>query len=118
PAVARGAKKMGRKRPHPNTTVWLARSGRAPKSQIDIFFEVPGKAYRLLTEAEYEYATRGSTNAAAVHTTYSWGNNLGSNRANCNGCGSQWDNKRTAPVGSFPRNLFWLHSSAGTGLRM
>jgi len=39
--VARGAKKMGRKRPHPNTTVWLARSGRAQNSQIDLFFEVP-----------------------------------------------------------------------------
>jgi len=32
---------MGRKRPHPNTTVWLARSGRAQNSQIDLFFEVP-----------------------------------------------------------------------------
>jgi hypothetical protein len=32
---------MGRKRPHPNTTVWLARSGRAQNSQINLFFEVP-----------------------------------------------------------------------------
>ena len=34
---------MGRKRPHPDTTAWLARSGGARNSQIDIFFEVPYK---------------------------------------------------------------------------
>jgi formylglycine-generating enzyme required for sulfatase activity len=29
------------------------------------------------------------------------------------GCGSQWDNKQTAPVGSFDPNPFSLHDTAG-----
>ncbi len=33
--------------------------------------------------------------------------------ANCDGCGSQWDNKQTAPVGSFRPNPFGLYDTAG-----
>jgi formylglycine-generating enzyme required for sulfatase activity len=29
------------------------------------------------------------------------------------GCGSQWDNKQTAPVGSFPPNKFGLYDMVG-----
>jgi formylglycine-generating enzyme required for sulfatase activity len=67
-----------------------------------------GKPYRLLTEAEYEYAARaGST------TAYYWGDAIGKGNANCDGCGSQWDNIQTAPVGSFAANAFGLHDMAG-----
>jgi formylglycine-generating enzyme required for sulfatase activity len=67
-----------------------------------------GKAYRLLNEAEWEYAARaGST------TAYFWGEEIGKNNANCNGCGSQWDNLQTSPVGSFKPNDFGLHDMAG-----
>ncbi len=67
-----------------------------------------GKQYRLLSEAEWEYAARAGTT-----TRYSWGDDIGQNRANCDGCGSLWDHKRTAPVGSFPANPFGLHDVHG-----
>ena len=33
--------------------------------------------------------------------------------ANCDGCGSGWDNSKTAPVGSFNPNAFGLYDMAG-----
>jgi formylglycine-generating enzyme required for sulfatase activity len=69
---------------------------------------ITGKPYRLLTEAEYEYAARAGTT-----TAYPWGDDIGKNNANCDGCGSQWDNRQTAPVGSFPPNKFRLYDVVG-----
>jgi formylglycine-generating enzyme required for sulfatase activity len=67
-----------------------------------------GKTYRLLTEAEWEYAAR-----AGNQGKYTWGDQVGSSQANCDGCGSQWDNRQTAPVGSFHPNAFGLHDMHG-----
>ncbi len=67
-----------------------------------------GKAYRLLSESEYEYATRAGT-----QTAYPWGNAVGTNNANCHACGSRWDARQTAPVGSFAANRFGLYDMAG-----
>jgi formylglycine-generating enzyme required for sulfatase activity len=67
-----------------------------------------GKPYRLLSEAEFEYAARGET-----PTAYPWGNEVGKNNANCIGCGSQWDNRQPSPVGSFAANRFGLHDMHG-----
>jgi formylglycine-generating enzyme required for sulfatase activity len=67
-----------------------------------------GKSYRLLSEAEWEYVTRaGST------TAFFWGEEFGKNKANCNGCGGQWDNLQTSPAGSFKPNAFDLHDTVG-----
>ena len=66
------------------------------------------KRYRLLSEAEWEYAARAGT-----RTRHHWGSSVGRNRANCDGCGSRWDNDRTAPAGSFAANRFGLHDMHG-----
>ena len=79
--------------------------------------EKTGKAYRLLSEAEWEYVAR----AGSGTRKYSWGNvigrnrgnEIGRNRANCRECGSRWDSKHTAPVGSFGANAFGLHDVHG-----
>jgi formylglycine-generating enzyme required for sulfatase activity len=76
--------------------------------------QVTGKTYRLLSEAEYEYAARAGTT-----TTYPWGDDIkfnGQGMANCDGCGSKWDNSQTAPVGSFPPNEFGLYDMVGNVL--
>jgi formylglycine-generating enzyme required for sulfatase activity len=73
--------------------------------------QVTGKTYRLLSEAEYEYATRAGTT-----TRYPWGDDIklnGQAMANCTGCDSQWDGQRAAPVGSFPANKFGLYDMVG-----
>jgi formylglycine-generating enzyme required for sulfatase activity len=67
-----------------------------------------GQKYRLPTEAEWEYAARAET-----ESQYWWGNEIGHNFANCDDCGSRWDNKKTAPVGSFSANPFKLYDTAG-----
>ena len=69
---------------------------------------VTGQTYRLLTEAEWEYAAR-----AGMTTRYSWGDELGENNANCKTCKSRWDDELTAPVGSFKPNAFGLYDMHG-----
>ncbi len=72
---------------------------------------ITGKDYRLLSEAEYEYAARAGT-----ETKYPWGDDIkldGKPMANCDGCGGEWGSKQTAPVGSFPANAFGLYDMVG-----
>jgi formylglycine-generating enzyme required for sulfatase activity len=75
-----------------------------------------GKPYRLLSEAEWEYAARAGTT-----TRYSWGNAASHEYANygveecCGGLASgsdRWKDE-TAPAGSFPSNAFGLHDMHG-----
>jgi formylglycine-generating enzyme required for sulfatase activity len=64
--------------------------------------------YRLPSEAEWEYAARAGT-----WTARWWGDLIGSDNANCDGCGSRWDKKQTAPAGSFRANPFGLADVLG-----
>ena len=83
-------------------------SWRDARDYVEWLSDETGEEYRLPTEAEWEYAARAGT-----ETSYSWGDALGENRANCDGCGSRWDDGRTAPVGSFAANAWGLHDMHG-----
>jgi formylglycine-generating enzyme required for sulfatase activity len=66
------------------------------------------KNFRLPSEAEWEYAARAGTT-----TAYYWGPAIGSGYADCDGCGSKWDNSKTASVGSFAPNPWGLYDMLG-----
>ena len=70
--------------------------------------DATGRRYRLPSESEWEYAARAGTG-----TAYGWGDEPGSAKANCKGCGSDWDNSSAAPVGFFAANSWGLHDMHG-----
>ena len=73
-----------------------------------------GKTYRLLTEAEWEYACRAGTT-----TPFHTGNNLTTSQANYNGNVPYNNNakgtylERTQPVGSYAPNAWGLYDMHG-----
>lgn len=74
-----------------------------------------GQTYRLLSEAEWEYAARAGTT-----TTFWWGRQISTGQANCDGnhtiAGSKSGEYRqkTVPVDSFQPNPWGLHQVHGT----
>ncbi len=68
----------------------------------------PGGPYRLPSEAEWEYAARAGTTTARW-----WGEGIGKDNANCNGCGSPYDYSVLAPVNAFKPNPFGLYGMLG-----
>ncbi len=83
---------------------------------INWLSKLTGHTYRLLTEAEWEYAARAGTT-----TAYYWGDEASHNFSNYgtdtnfgDGCvqgRDRWLN--TSPVGSFPPNQFGLYDMLG-----
>jgi len=73
-----------------------------------------GKQYRLLTEAEWEYAARAGTT-----TPFHFGATISTDQANYNGNHTYGGGRKgiyrnkTVPVGNFPANAFGLHDMHG-----
>lgn len=70
--------------------------------------EQTGQPYRLPTEAEWEYSARAGT-----ESVYWWGDQVMTGFAVCDGCGSDWDGQKTAPVGSTRSNPWGVHDLSG-----
>jgi len=68
----------------------------------------PDRPYRLPTEAEWEYAARADTPSPERSDQ-----DPARAQARCAGCGSPWDGRKTAPVGSFTPNAFGLYDTVG-----
>jgi len=92
--------------------------GRADRPVIDVSWDdakvfigwlsqKTGQAYRMPTEAEWEYAARAGTESA-----YWWGRDVGVGHAKCEGCGGD-PGRQTVPVASFRPNAFGLYDTAG-----
>ncbi|MDZ3838204.1 MAG: SUMF1/EgtB/PvdO family nonheme iron enzyme [Rhodospirillales bacterium] len=71
-----------------------------------------GRACRLPSEAEWEYAARAGTRMQYALPAPNGSDDI-KGRANCMGCGSEWSGKQTAPVGSFSANAWGLHDMHG-----
>ena len=70
--------------------------------------DLTGQDYRLLSEAEWEFAARGGTD-----TRFWWGDKVGVDKAICLGCGERFNGSQTASAGSFAQNPYGLYDVHG-----
>jgi len=84
--------------PRPHTKV----SWNKAKQYVAWIAKLTGKPYRLLTEAEWEYAAR-----AGKQTRYSWGDEVGTGNAS-------YGDRATYAGGKFAPNEFGLHDMHGS----
>src|ERR1700716_2778683 len=70
--------------------------------------EATRKAYRLPSEAEWEYAARGGT-----QTKYWWGDQFQSGMVNCKNCTDTAATEQPIKVGTFKPNPFGLYDMGG-----
>jgi formylglycine-generating enzyme required for sulfatase activity/class 3 adenylate cyclase len=66
------------------------------------------RAYRLPSEAEWEFAARGGT-----QTKYWWGDQMQQGMASCKDCGDSAAAEQPAKVGNFKPNPFGLYDMGG-----
>ena len=86
----------------------------AMKEYLPWISKKTGQTYRLLTEAEWEYAARAGTT-----TPFATGSTVTTKEANLDGTNTYGGSakgeyrQRTLEVGSFPSNAFGLHDMHG-----
>lgn len=67
-----------------------------------------GQEYHLLSESQWEYVAR-----AGSKTRFWWGDKVGTDKANCLGCGENFNGAMTVPTGSLLQNPFGLYDIHG-----
>ena len=108
-------------RHRPNDRGWgrgprpvMSVSWRDAKAYVGWLSRKTGKRYRLLSEAEWEYAARAGTTGP-----FHFGSTISTDRANYNGTDTYGSGRKgiyrrkTVPVGRFPANAFGLHDMHG-----
>ncbi len=78
------------------------------RAMADWLSKRTGLPISLPSEAQWEYFSRAGTS-----TTYWTGKKLPPRFAVCANCGTRWDEKLPAPVGSFPPNSWGIYDTAG-----